>query len=52
MLVLGGVDLTHPNATGAAIDAWADRFDGLDALVNIAGGFFWEKHEGGDWQTW
>ena len=39
MLVLGGVDLTDANAAGAAIDAVADRFGGLDVLLNIAGGF-------------
>lgn len=51
-LVQCGVDLTDANAAGAAIDAVADRFGGVDALLNIAGGFRWEKHEGGDWQTW
>jgi len=51
-LVLCGVDLTDANAAGAAIDAAADRFGGLDVLLNIAGGFTWEKHEGGDWRTW
>jgi NAD(P)-dependent dehydrogenase (short-subunit alcohol dehydrogenase family) len=52
VLVLCGVDLTDANQAGAAIDAVADRFGGLDVLLNIAGGFKWEKHEGGDWQTW
>jgi NAD(P)-dependent dehydrogenase (short-subunit alcohol dehydrogenase family) len=52
VLVLGGVDLTDANAAGAAIDVVADRFGSLDVLLNIAGGFSWEKHEGGDWQTW
>jgi NAD(P)-dependent dehydrogenase (short-subunit alcohol dehydrogenase family) len=52
VLVLGGVDLTDANAAGAAIDAVVERFGGLDALFNIAGGFAWEKHEGGDWNTW
>ncbi|HEX5263063.1 MAG TPA: SDR family NAD(P)-dependent oxidoreductase [Phenylobacterium sp.] len=47
-----GVDLTDANQAGAAIDAAADRFGGLDVLLNIAGGFTWEKHEGGDWHTW
>jgi len=47
-----GVDLTDASAAAAAIDAAADRFGGLDALLNIAGGFSWEKHEGGDWNTW
>ena len=52
VLVLGGVDLTDAAAAGAAIDAVAEHFGGLDALVNVAGGFAWETHEGGDWRTW
>jgi NAD(P)-dependent dehydrogenase (short-subunit alcohol dehydrogenase family) len=45
VLVLGGVDLSDAVAAGAAIDAVADRFGGLDALLNIAGGFRWETLE-------
>jgi NAD(P)-dependent dehydrogenase (short-subunit alcohol dehydrogenase family) len=45
VLVLGGVDLTDSVAAGAAIDAVADRFGGLDALLNIAGGFRFETLE-------
>jgi NAD(P)-dependent dehydrogenase (short-subunit alcohol dehydrogenase family) len=41
----GGVDLTDAVAAGAAIEAVADRFDGLDVLLNIAGGFRWETLE-------
>src|SRR4051812_9170525 len=52
VLVLGGVDLTDAIQAGAAIEAAAERFGGLDALLNIAGGFAWETHEAGDWQTW
>jgi NAD(P)-dependent dehydrogenase (short-subunit alcohol dehydrogenase family) len=52
ILVLCGVDLTDANQAGAAIEAVVDRFGGLDALLNIAGGFSWEKVEGGDWHTW
>lgn len=52
VLVLGGVDLTEAIGASAAVDAAADRFGGLDVLLNIAGGFSWEKHEGGDWNTW
>ena len=33
----GDVDLTDAVAAGAAIDAVAERFGGLDALVNVAG---------------
>jgi NAD(P)-dependent dehydrogenase (short-subunit alcohol dehydrogenase family) len=50
--VRSGVDLTDANQAGAAVDAVADHYGGLDALLNIAGGFAWEKVEGGDWQTW
>jgi NAD(P)-dependent dehydrogenase (short-subunit alcohol dehydrogenase family) len=52
VLVLPRVDLTDANQAGAAIEAVADRFGGLDALLNIAGGFAWEKHEGGYGETW
>ena len=52
VLVLGGVDLTDAVQAGAALDAAADRFGGLDALLNIAGGFAWETVQGGDIQTW
>ena len=40
-----GVDLTDAVAAGAAMDAVADRFGGLDALLNIAGGFSWNTLE-------
>ena len=44
-LMLGGVDLTDAVAASAAIDAVAERFGGLDALINVAGGFKWETLE-------
>jgi NAD(P)-dependent dehydrogenase (short-subunit alcohol dehydrogenase family) len=52
VLVLGGVDLTDAVATGAALDAVADRFRGLDVLLNIAGGFGWETVADGSWESW
>lgn len=52
VLVLGGVDLTDPASAHRAIDAVVARFGGLDVLINIAGGFRWELHEGGDPETW
>ncbi|WP_372784226.1 SDR family oxidoreductase [Phenylobacterium sp.] len=52
VLFVGGVDLTDAIAAGAAIDAVAERFGGIDTLVNVAGGFKWETHEGGGWETW
>jgi NAD(P)-dependent dehydrogenase (short-subunit alcohol dehydrogenase family) len=48
----GGVDLTDAQAAAAAIDAAAERFGGLDVLLNIAGGFVWEAHQGGSDETW
>lgn len=52
VLVLPGVDLTDANQTGAAMDAVADRFGGIDALLNIAGGFTWETLQAGSWESW
>lgn len=52
VLVLGGVDLTDPAAAKAAVEAISARFGGLDVLINVAGGFRWEMHEGGDPETW
>jgi NAD(P)-dependent dehydrogenase (short-subunit alcohol dehydrogenase family) len=51
-LVLGGVDLTDPAQARAAIEAAVERFGQLDGLINIAGGFRWEMHEGGEPDTW
>jgi NAD(P)-dependent dehydrogenase (short-subunit alcohol dehydrogenase family) len=45
VLVLPGVDLTDALAARTAIEAAAERFDGLDVLMNIAGGFRWETLE-------
>lgn len=49
---LGGVDLTDPTAAKKAIDAAASHFGKLDALINIAGGFAFEKVAEGDPKTW
>lgn len=51
-LDLGGVDLTDAAATAAAIDKVAAAHDGIDVLVNVAGGFVWETLEGGSLATW
>lgn len=52
VFVQGAVDLTDAGQAAAAIDAAAERFGGIDALLNIAGGFSWEKVEGGASSTW
>ncbi|WP_428150146.1 SDR family NAD(P)-dependent oxidoreductase [Brevundimonas sp.] len=41
-LEIGGVDLTDASATEAAIAKVVERFGGIDALLNIAGGFVWQ----------
>jgi NAD(P)-dependent dehydrogenase (short-subunit alcohol dehydrogenase family) len=52
VLVLGGVDLTDPAAAERAFAAAAERFGGVDVLLNIAGGFAWEEVEAGSPDTW
>lgn len=52
VLVLSGVDLTEPSQVGAAMAAAQERFGRIDALLNVAGGFSWEKIEGQDPATW
>jgi NAD(P)-dependent dehydrogenase (short-subunit alcohol dehydrogenase family) len=51
-LSLGGVDLTDPAQAGQAMHAAAAKFGGIDALLNIAGGFVWQTLEGGPLDTW
>ena len=51
-LVLGGVDLTDAVQAGAAMDAVADRLGGIDALLNIAGGFTWQTLQDGSIESW
>ncbi len=48
----GGVDLTDAAAANKAINAAVSHFGGLDALVNIAGGFVYETAVEGDPKTW
>lgn len=50
--VHGGVDLGDGAAANAAFDAIARAHGGLHGLVNIAGGFAWEKVQGGALATW
>jgi NAD(P)-dependent dehydrogenase (short-subunit alcohol dehydrogenase family) len=51
-LLLGGVDLSTAEGADKAMAAVKARFGRLDALVNIAGGFRWEKVEDGGAATW
>jgi NAD(P)-dependent dehydrogenase (short-subunit alcohol dehydrogenase family) len=49
---LGHVDLGDFEATQRAMDTIAEKFGGLDALLNIAGGFRWETITEGRVHTW
>lgn len=51
-VLIGGVDLADAQGAHAAIARAEQALGGLDALVNIAGGFAWEKIEGGGLETW
>ena len=46
------IDLSQYAATQAAIARVAAQWGGIDALVNIAGGFVWEPIEAGDPANW
>jgi NAD(P)-dependent dehydrogenase (short-subunit alcohol dehydrogenase family) len=50
-LALPRADLTDPAAAAGAIAQAAEALGGLDGLVNVAGGFVWEKLEGGSIDT-
>jgi NAD(P)-dependent dehydrogenase (short-subunit alcohol dehydrogenase family) len=51
-LLLGNVDLSSLSGAENALGAVASKFDGIDALANIAGAFRWETLEGGSLDTW
>jgi len=51
-LALGGVDLGSSQAASSAMSRIVAQFGRLDALVNIAGGFTWEKVQGGSIDAW
>jgi len=48
----GGTDLGQESEAREAIDHVAIALEGLDALVNVAGGFQWQTVEGGSIETW
>jgi NAD(P)-dependent dehydrogenase (short-subunit alcohol dehydrogenase family) len=48
----GGVDLADPVQAQAAMNSSAAQLGGIDVLVNIAGGFRWEKVAEGKLETW
>ena len=46
-LDIGDIDLTDAQSVQDAIDQVMSAHDGIDVLVNVAGGFTWEPLEGG-----
>jgi NAD(P)-dependent dehydrogenase (short-subunit alcohol dehydrogenase family) len=51
-LALGAVDLGDATRAQQAMAQVAERFGGIDGLVNVAGGFAWETIEAGSVDTW
>ena len=51
-LACGSVDLCAPHAAQRCLDGVAERFGGIDGIVNVAGGFAWESVEHGGIATW
>jgi NAD(P)-dependent dehydrogenase (short-subunit alcohol dehydrogenase family) len=51
-LVFGGTDLSDAKAAVAVMERIVAAAGRLDGLVNIAGGFHFEKLEGGSLETW
>ena len=52
VVLFGGVDLADADAAKATLTRVAESLGGLDALVNIAGTFRWEKVADGGLDTW
>jgi NAD(P)-dependent dehydrogenase (short-subunit alcohol dehydrogenase family) len=51
-IAFGGIDLTRADAAAAAINAARDAAGGIDALLNIAGGFAWSEVANADVGLW
>ncbi|ASG22224.1 SDR family oxidoreductase [Nitrospirillum viridazoti] len=51
-LDLGGVDLTDTDAAGHVVTRVVEAWSGVDVLVNVAGGFKWERLGTGQVDTW
>ncbi len=51
-LALGGFDLAEPDAAAHALEQVVKQLGGLDALVNVAGTFRFEKLADGGLETW
>jgi NAD(P)-dependent dehydrogenase (short-subunit alcohol dehydrogenase family) len=51
-LRFGGIDLTRDDAAREAMERVVKETGRLDGLINVAGGFRWEKLAGGTLETW
>ncbi len=51
-LVYTGVDLSRKDAAGGIFERVFNEMGRIDGLVNLAGGFQWEKFEGGSLESW
>lgn len=51
-LDIGGIDLTDGEKTTNALAQVVAAHGGIDVLVNVAGGFVWDKLAGGDLGNW
>jgi NAD(P)-dependent dehydrogenase (short-subunit alcohol dehydrogenase family) len=51
-VLLGDVDLGVPVAAKTVLESAAKQLGGFDGLVNVAGGFRWERIGDGDIATW
>jgi NAD(P)-dependent dehydrogenase (short-subunit alcohol dehydrogenase family) len=51
-VLIGAVDLASPEAATQALDAAVTQLGGLHGIVNVAGGFRWQKIAEADVATW
>jgi NAD(P)-dependent dehydrogenase (short-subunit alcohol dehydrogenase family) len=51
-LLIGSVQLTDAGKTKSALDSIKTRLGRIDILINVAGGFRWEKIADGSVDTW
>jgi NAD(P)-dependent dehydrogenase (short-subunit alcohol dehydrogenase family) len=51
-LLQGGIDLSDFEAAQLALEGVAQRYGGVDVLVNVAGAFRWQTLEDGDLANW
>jgi NAD(P)-dependent dehydrogenase (short-subunit alcohol dehydrogenase family) len=51
-LYYGGIDLTQEDAAHSVMERVAEEAGRLDGLINVAGGFQWEKLDGGTLDSW